>query len=410
MAHEVFVNADLPFFYDFMLTEEVPKDPKQKENFLKLIDRKIAAAKEFNNYLDTIEKKNAQVQPLKPNPQYAEVQRQLSKGIVEGKVFIKLNQDYNHTTFEIDDTKASKKRMEAEVDAATKNSEDAKNKFHEAIADLGKKASSIDTTTIGKIIITDDAVQAHFTKVCHWILDIYYDTPASKFEWDNFKKQVFIADKGEDLKRRIQGLYIPKLYDYQKDTCNYILSTRPMFMKSINDRNFDTLLSTAEEVVKAFYARQEYTNSKKVISDNKTKIIEANLDIQQSEKVSASTKPYINSIYDKLITKEATIRSLNLSDFCPENINEHAFQRGSQQRIGTFLRGEALAKYGEIEDDDKGKKDKKQEKKPEKPAPVVNNETAHTSPDLKPVTKPADVKVNVKQLEYDEEVQMPDVD
>jgi len=125
-----------------------------------------------------------------------------------------------------------------------------------------------------------------------------------------------------------------------------------------------------------------------------------------------STKPYINSIYDKLLTKEATYRTLNLSDFCPENLNEHLFQRGTQQRIGTFLRGEALEKYGEIEEDDKGKdKGKKGEKKPEaKPTPTTQNNTAHTSPDMRQPSKPSDLKVADVKLVFDEDVQMPDVD
>lgn len=404
-GHEIFVNADVPFFYDFLLDEQVTKDPKQKETLLRLIDRKIQAAREFSNYLDSLERRTERSLPVYTPAQYQEVQKQLTKSIVDGAIFTKLNQDFNHTTYEISDTKANKARMESEVAAATKASEESKSKFHEAVADLGKKANSLDVTSLTKIVLTtDEAVLIHFNKVCAWILDVYYDTPASKFEWENFKRQVFSADKGADFKRRIQGLYIPKLYDYQIEVCQYILSTRPVFKKIFGDPNFDIILSTAEDIIKAYNARQEYTKCKKTISENKTKIIEATLDIQQSEKVSASTKPYINSIYDKLLVKETAVRSLNLSDFSSENACEHLFYRGHQGKIGTFLRGEALARYGEIEEDDK-KKSAKTEKKPEKrPPTTAAPATAHTSPQIKPI-KTTEVKV-----EFDEDVQMADVD
>ena len=274
-GHEVFVNADVPFFYDFMLTDEVPSDPKQKQNFISLIDRKISAAKDFLNYVDTLDRKNSQVQPLNIPQQYKTVQKDISKSIVDGNYFIKLNQDYNHTTFEIDDTKSNKQRMEGELTTCARVSEEAKAKFHEAVAELGKKAGALDTSTLGKLTIIDPAILMHLNKVCYWILDVYYDTPASKYEWENFKKQIFVSDKGDDLRRRIQGLYIPKLYDYQIETCRYILSTRPMFMKELNDRNFDLILSTADDIIKAFTARLDYTNSKKVISENKLKIFQS---------------------------------------------------------------------------------------------------------------------------------------
>ena len=97
----------------------------------------------------------------------------------------------------------------------------------------------------------------HFNKICQWILDIFYDTPASKFEWDNFKKNVFLSDKGEDFSKRIAGLYIPKLYDYQIETTKYIDSCRPMFLKFTNNQDFDMLLSTSVEIIEAFDARVE---------------------------------------------------------------------------------------------------------------------------------------------------------
>lgn len=400
--HQINVSEDLHFFYDFMFSDSVRAE--HKEPMLRLIDRKIHAAREFLSYLNNLTASNERNNSVQVPPEYQNVQRELSKEIVDGKTFYKINRDFNHTTFEIEDTKLDKKKMEEESIRCVAVADESKRKFHEAVEELVKKANQLDVTTIPKIEITDDALKSHFNKVCHWILDIYYDTPASKFEWNNFKKQVFVADKGEDFKRRIRGLYIPKLYDYQIETCQYILSTRPMFMEKLNDRNWDLILSTAEDIIKAFNARLEYTHCKKVISQNTVKIVQAKLDLEQSDKVSASSRPYVKNIYEKLFEKENRLRDINLVEFNPDNSNNYMFYRGSGGKVSSFLRGEALANLEKEEEEEKnakaGKKGGKKDGKPAeaKQAPA---QQAHPQPQhqIQGPFSPADVHIgNAAQL------------
>lgn len=165
----------------------------------------------------------------------------------------------------------------------------------------------------------------HFNKICQWILDIFYDTPASKFEWDNFKKNVFLSDKGEDFSKRIGGLYIPKLYDYQIETTKYIDSCRPMFLKFTNNQDFDILLSTSVEIIEAFDARAEYTNYKKTLEVNKSKEMSEKIEIANSDKISKATQPYVEPVYDLMIKKEHVFRSINMSDFVIANRAKYYF-------------------------------------------------------------------------------------
>lgn len=362
--HNINPNLEIPFYYEFLVEDTIPKEAKPA--IMGLLDAKIKAARKFLDYLNSIDR-NSEGGDTR-NENYYQVQTDLSVPIVDGKTFAKLNKDYNHATFEVEDTKSFKKKGADESLKAVTTAETSKKRFHEATKILEGKAGQINYSNIGSIpYIKEDAVRYHFEKVCAWILDIYYDTPASKFEWDNFKKNVFLEDKGADFSKRIKGLYVPKLYDYQIETCQYISKTRPLFMSKLNNKDFDLLLSTSEDVIVAFNARQEYTLAKKTIAKNRSKDIEYNIDLGQAEKVSKSTQPYIETVYSKLADLENKFRVNNMSDFLPDNRAEHLFYRGAGGKVTTFLRGDALFHYGDTEDDIKAKKaDKKLEKKPDK--------------------------------------------
>jgi hypothetical protein len=385
-AKPIVPNAELPFFYDHLLDGTVRKG--DKAGILAGLDHKIAAAKEFLSYLERLDNQNRGAPPVK-SERYPEIQNQLTAPIVDGKIFVKINQDYNHATYEVADTRAEKKRLEDEIVKATSKAEDDKKKFHDSVKQLETKSQKFNTTTIGNLNITDPPLLFHFERVCLWILDVFYDSPPSRFEWDNFRKEVFLEDKGEDFKKRIRGLYIPKLYDSQIETCNYISSTRPMFKLHTKDENLDTLLSIAEDIVRSYNARFDYTTCKKTIQNNKIKIIENRLDLEQSEKVSKSTEPYINLIYTKLIEKELMIRAINLSDFQMANQNQHLFFKGNQGKVSPFLRAEALATWGVVTEDPKKAGAKKDEKKPE----------AKHGEEAKPISKPVDSKPVIANMQ-----------
>ncbi len=379
---------DVPYYYEFLLDGTVPKEAKG--SVMDLLDRKLIAAKRFLDYLNTIDPSNGHEMF---NEQYDMVQNELSAPIVDGRIFAKLNQDFNHTTYEVEDTRNMKKRIGEESNKAQTVAETSKRRFQDAMKSLEVKAGQINYSNIGAIpYIKEDALRYHFEKVCAWILDIYYDTPASKFEWDNFKKNVFIADKGADFQKRIKGLYVPKLYDYQIEICQYISSTRPLFKSKLNNNDLDVLLSTSEDVIVAFNARQEYTAAKKTIAFNRSKDIEYGIDLAQSEKVSKTTHPYIDNIYNKLIMNELTFRGNNLVDFNPHNRGQHLFFKGKEGKITTFMRGDALANYGEepIEED------KKKPGKPGDKKPVDNKKPeGNKSPEMKPSQPlgPKDIRI-----------------
>lgn len=382
--------TDIPFYYEFLVDGTVPKS--QVTSVLDLLNKKLAAAKKFMDYLNSIDPSNGHEIDFN---QYEQVQTELSTPIVDGKIFSKLNHDFNHTTYEVEDTKAAKRKIGEETTKAASTAEVSKKKFQDAIRNLEAKAGQINYPNIGAIpYIKEDALRYHFEKVCAWILDIYYDTPASKFEWDNFKKNVFIADKGLDFQKRIKGLYVPKLYDYQIETCQYISNTRPMFKNKLNNNDFDTLLSTSEDVIAAFNARVEYTSAKKIMAVNRSKDVEYGIDLGQSEKVSKTTHPYIDTIYNKLITNELSFRAINLLDFTRNNKANYLFFKGKEGKVTTFLRGDALYHYGdepeEVEKKKGGKGDKGGDKKPveKKPEPVTK------LPENKPQSiAPQDIRV-----------------
>lgn len=393
--------TDIPFYYEFLLEDTHAKE--DKEGILKIMDNQLAAAHKFLEYLKSLESRSEGSHSDIRTQEYVQVQAELSAPIVDGKLFTKLNQDFNHTTYEVNDTKRNVERMTDECRTAEVTTETGKKRYFEALAKLEGKAGQINYENIGKIpYIKDPALAYHFEKVCSWVLDIFYDTPASKFEYENFMDNAFLADKGADLQKRIKGLYIPKLYDYQIETCAYINKTRPMFMSHLNNRDFDLFLSTTEEIMDAFKARVDYTLARKTLAQNKVKIASSNLDLAQSDKISKATHPYIEPIYSMMITKENQLRANNLSDFVNDNAANHFFYKGSGGKITTFMRGDSLANYGQPEEDNTKKK--QPEKKPQpklEPIPkdklVDNTSHIETVTDLNPKVRMETVNVKSKQ-------------
>lgn len=393
---EIVPMHEIPQYYEFLLDGTVPKD--SKEGVLRLYESKLAASKKFLEYLSSLDGTGSGEDVR--TAEYKRVQTELSFPIVDGRLFSKLNQDYNHATFEVDDTKKNLARMTQESSTAASVTEVRKRNYFDALAKLEAKANRINFENIGKIpYIHDQALRFHFEKACAWILDIYYDTPASKFEWENFKENAFLADKGEDLKKRIKGLYVPKLYDYQMETCQYINQSRPMFMAGLHNQDFDTLLSTSEEIIDAFNARADYTAAKKTMTQNKSKELSTKLDLAQSEKVSKATMPYIEPIYSKMIVQEHMFRNINLCDFQIGNKNDYTFYKGSEGKVTTFIRGEAFSNYGQDKDDGKTKK-------PPASRPIAQNNSQQptaqqpadhniTAPDVK---QPADHNITSPDL------------
>ena len=418
--------SDIPFYYEFLLEEEIPKD--QQQSVLRILDQKISAAKKFLGYLDGLEKSN--ISASKVNlPEYTDIQDQFSMPLVHGEAFLKLNSDYNHAKFEIEDIKKKKAKLEESVKTAITQSEEDRKKFHDAVKQLEVKSGQINGASLAKVQLPElPALTFHLEKVCGWIMDIYYDTPSSKFEWANFRKNVFTSDNAVDFKNRIKGLYIPKLYDYQIETCQYVLSTRPMFMKHWNNQVWDTVLSTAEEVIRAYEARTSYTNNKKLISESKTKSIAAKIDIDQSDKVAKTTEPYIQTIYSKVIESELAIRAINLSDFQTNNKAHHLFFKGSGGRVAPLLREDALANYGKEQapagkDAKKaGKAMTKTEQKPlnndVKPSQNTQNTNGYVSHNkeqqqfmhTQPNVQTSPLKEIPKGMTVDPEFEMPELD
>ena len=354
---------DVPFFYDFLLEGNV--SDSDAPGVLRTLEAKIHSARRFLEYLNQLQPEQREL--VKAPEGYHRIQHELSAPIVDGSLFLTLNAEFNHAAFEREDTAAQKKRLEEELNQATKVAEDSKQKFKEAMKRLEDKAPKINGTEMAMVDISKKGQDFlfHFDKVCRWVLDVYYDTPPSKYDWENFREQALRVDAGADLRNRIRGLHIPKLFDYQIETCKYVLSCRQMFKVEIASDGFDALISTAEDVSAAFDARDSYTRAKKTISDNKIKIIQATIDLTQGETIAKTSGPLIHSIMDELVVRENNIRLVNLSDFHENNASQHSFHKDSTgQKINNFLREEALANYSSSKGDTKHAKKGGKEEKP----------------------------------------------
>ena len=394
MNDNIIPNQSLPFYYDYLFEpEKLPEE--QKASLLAELDRKIGSARSFLSYLDQVERTNSGAARVS-DKSYEAIQEQLTAPILEGDLFLQLNFDFNKAKYEVEDLKKEKIKTEEDVKRATVDAEANKKAFHEAVKVLETKANSLDTTTIATLQITDLPLLMHFEKFCEWILDIFYDTPSSKFEWENFRKNVFLADKGEDFKKRIKGLYIPKLYDYQIETGDRITKMAPLFRNKLNNKAIDTIVGLAEDIKRAYEARNSYTKNKKTMTDGKTAGINLNVDIQRSDKVVKTSEPYIASIYSKVIDPELLIRTTNLADFQTNNKAEHQFIRGRGGRVWSFLREDALANFSKdkAEEGKKGEEGKKTLKldKPfakKEDNPIDPPTTVQTQPQPELQTRPA---------------------
>jgi len=337
---------DVPFFYDFLLDNHVPA--KDVPGVLKALESKIQSAKRFLEYLNQLSPEQGKENRISEG--YARIQHELTVPIVDGDLFLTLNAEFNHAAFEREDTAANQRRLQQELEQATKVAEEEKNKFKQAVKNLEEKAAKLDGADLAQIDVSKKGQDFlfHFDKVCRWILDIYYDTPPSKYDWDNFREQAFTSDNGADLRNRVKGIHIPKLFDYQIETGKYVLSTRKLFeVETGSSKSWDVLISTAEDVAAAFEAREKYTKAKKLISDNKIKIIQATIDLTQGETIAKTSGPLIHTIMDELVVRENQIRLMNLSDFHEQNAHQHKFAKDSTgKKINNFLREDALAAYG----------------------------------------------------------------
>ena len=359
---------DVPFFYDFLLDGNV--SAHDAPGVLKTLETKIQSARRFLDYLNQLSPEQGKEAKIPEG--YSKLQHELSTPIVDGALFLTLNAEFNHAAFEREDTAANQRRLQQELEQATKVAEEEKNKFKQAVKNLEEKAAKIDGADLAQIDISKKGQDFlfHFDKVCRWVLDIYYDTPPSKYDWENFREQAFTSDNGADLRNRVKGIHIPKLFDYQIETGKYVLSTRKLFQTEVGSKSWDVVISTVEDISAAFDAREKYTKAKKLISDNKIKIIQATIDLTQGETIAKTSGPLIHTIMDELVVRDNNIRLINLSDFQEKNQAQHSFHKDSSgKKINNFLREDALANYGATKGDS-GKEGKKGGKgaKPAAPA------------------------------------------
>lgn len=73
-------------------------------------------------------------------------------------------------------------------------------------ADIIRSIEELDFTLLKKIHIPKNKEEpsfVSFNKIWSWILEVYYNTPVTKYYWPEFKDKVFSKDNGADLKRRM---------------------------------------------------------------------------------------------------------------------------------------------------------------------------------------------------------------
>jgi len=101
--------------------------------------------------------------------------------------------------------------MEKELEQSTK---DNLADYKTAYDNLGNRSKLIDIFTLINVKPPTEG-STFFHAIFSWCVEILYESPATSYEWENFKKQAFGKDYGVDFLMRLRGTNIPKYSNYQ---------------------------------------------------------------------------------------------------------------------------------------------------------------------------------------------------
>lgn len=330
------------FLYEFNYGDVVSKETEKVA--LKHYDQQIRAAENFLAYLDQLERQNDSVREIDYPQSYEDVQVALSREVLDGTSMEVLIRSHNEAIYDAEKVARKKQQMEQSILVNKQDIEKEKKTFKDNYARMAEIASKLDPVQFATLKITDPSLSLHFRKVCLWILDLFYDSPESTFDWENFKKEVCLGDKGADWIARIKGVNISRCGESQIEQCKYITTTIPMFQKLVNNAALITVLQLAEPILKQIENKNLYTKKKHENTEYSNAINHAIVDLERYKHARLTSDAHVTTLME-LSGQEDILRTANLSDFSFGNKGEHLFYKGSKSRIHSFLRGGAIARF-----------------------------------------------------------------
>ncbi|KAM3140868.1 hypothetical protein pb186bvf_007095 [Paramecium bursaria] len=98
-----------------------------------------------------------------------------------------------------------------------------------------QEAASLNVSEFTKISLKNKDVDNQLHELFQWILQIFYKESISQYNWPNFREEVFVNDKGEDLKERLGKVKAINMKGDEVEKTKYILNLRDRLYALMND-------------------------------------------------------------------------------------------------------------------------------------------------------------------------------
>lgn len=169
---------------------------------------------------------------------------------------------------ELEDGQADIQNQRAEVDMIRQleaNLANArKNKIMEyktALDNLANKTKLIDVFNLASI---NPPAEGHsfFHKLFSWCVEILYESPATLYDWENFRTECFINDYGVDFIMRLRGTQVAKFTTYQYTITKALQRYDTYLRTAVPNTDFHKLLDCILFIIEAYEARDKFVKAK----------------------------------------------------------------------------------------------------------------------------------------------------
>ena len=153
-----------------------------------------------------------------------------------------------------------------------------------------------------------------FHKLWMWILEIFYNTPSSKYDWKEFSRKVLKKDNGEELKRLIIIYKYGKLNTTEKFELEELNNLHVSVIKDyFNTVDLNNFMDVFKLIGKYLTVYEKYMSLKELNYDNK----DEELIREEEKKVTKASAKFNSTKYD-LITEMQNILFLVNHEFKKE--------------------------------------------------------------------------------------------
>ena len=153
-----------------------------------------------------------------------------------------------------------------------------------------------------------------FHKLWMWILEVFFNTPSSKYNWNEFSRKAMKKDKGEELKRLII------IYKYGKLTTNERFELRELeslhikvIKEFFNTTDLNSFMDVLKEINRYVEVYDKYVALKEISYDNN----DVELVREEEKKVTMASAKFNSTKYD-LMTEMQNILFLVNREFKKE--------------------------------------------------------------------------------------------